>query len=165
MKIALIAALAKNRVIGKDNDMPWHIPEDLRFFKRSTLGKPMIMGRKTFESLPGLLPKRRHIVVSRQADLVLEGAETVSSLEAACALAAEDNAAEIMVIGGAQLYELALPKASRLYLTYIHESFEGDTFFPEFNSDDWQEVSREDKVSEKSDIRFSWVVLERKKQA
>jgi len=161
MTIALIAAFAKNRVIGKDNDMPWHIPEDLKFFNRSTLGKPMIMGRKTFESLPGLLPKRRHIVVSRQTDLKLEGAETCNSLEAALELAAQDDTSEIMVIGGAQLYALALPKATRLYLTFIHAAFEGDTFFPDLDEDDWEEVSREDHWSEKSDIAFSWVVLER----
>ncbi len=162
MKIALIAALAKNRVIGKDNDMPWYIPEDLKFFKRSTLGKPMIMGRKTFESLPGLLPGRRHIVVTRQKGLVLEGAEVVHSLDEALELAEQDKPEEIMVIGGAQLYAQALAKANRLYLTYIHENFEGDTFFPEFDADEWSEVSREEKVSQKSGVHFSWVVLERR---
>lgn len=157
--ISLIAALTQNRVIGKDNDMPWHIPEDLKFFKKTTLGKPMIMGRKTFESLPGLLPKRRHIVVTRQIDLKLECAELAHSLEEAIDLAAQDDK-EIMVIGGAQLYALALPLASRMYLTYIHANINGDTFFPDFKQEEWQEITREDKVSE-SGIAFSWVILER----
>ncbi len=157
--ISLIAALTQNRVIGKNNDMPWYIPEDLKFFKKTTLGKPMIMGRKTFESLPGLLPKRRHIVVTRQTDLKLECAEQAHSLEEAIELAAQDNK-EIMVIGGAQLYALALPMANRMYLTYIHADIEGDTFFPDFKQEEWQEISREDKLSE-SGIAFSWVTLER----
>jgi dihydrofolate reductase len=157
--ISLIAALTQNRVIGKDNDMPWHIPEDLKFFKKTTLGKPMIMGRKTFESLPGLLPKRRHIVVTRQTNLKIEFAELAHSLEEAIDLAAQDNQ-EIMVIGGAQLYALALPMANRMYLTYIHADIEGDTFFPDFKQEEWQEISREDKVSE-SGIAFTWVTLER----
>jgi dihydrofolate reductase len=160
MNISLIAALAKNRVIGSQNDLPWRISEDLQFFKRVTLGKPVIMGRKTFDSIGKPLPKRRNIVITRNRDLSIAGAEVVHSLELALNLAAHENPEEIMVIGGGELYSQALLKANRLYLTYIDQDFEGDVRFPEIPESEWQEVSRDDQIS-KTGLKFSWVVLER----
>jgi len=142
--LAMIAALAENRVIGLDNKMPWHLPADLRHFKAMTLGKPIIMGRKTWDSLGRPLPGRLNLVVTRQADLQLEGAEIFGSLEAALQRAGqwagEQQVDEVMLIGGAQLYEQALPLAQRLYLTRIAANPEGDAFFPEFDEADWQRI-------------------------
>lgn len=148
LPLALIAAVAANGVIGRDNKMPWHLPADLRHFKASTLGKPIVMGRKTWDSLGRPLPGRLNLVVSRQPGLVLEGAETFASLEAALsradAWAREQGAGEIMLIGGAQLYAQALPLAERLYLTRIDLAPQGDAFFPAWDSADWRRVSYEE---------------------
>ncbi|MEE4462283.1 dihydrofolate reductase [Azotobacter chroococcum] len=148
LPLALIAAIAANGVIGRDNRMPWHLPADLRHFKASTLGKPIVMGRKTWDSLGRPLPGRLNLVVSRQPGLVLEGAETFASLEAALsradAWAREQGADEIMLIGGAQLYAETLPLAERLYLTRIDLAPEGDAFFPAWEPADWRRVSREE---------------------
>ena len=142
--LAMIAALAENRVIGLDNQMPWHLPADLRHFKAMTLGKPIVMGRKTWDSLGRPLPGRLNLVVTRQADLQLEGAETFGSLEAALQRAGqwagEQQVDEVMLIGGAQLYRQALPLAQRLYLTRIAANPDGDAFFPEFDEADWQRI-------------------------
>ncbi len=139
MKIAMIAAMANNRVIGKDNQMPWHLPEDLRHFKAMTLGKPVVMGRKTYESIGRPLPGRHNIVISRQADLLIDGVTTVTSFEAAKQAAGECE--ELVVMGGGQLYEMLLPQADILYLTEIALDVEGDTYFPEWNDGTWQQVS------------------------
>ncbi|QYJ78143.1 type 3 dihydrofolate reductase [Shewanella acanthi] len=136
MRIAMIAAMANNRVIGKDNQMPWHLPEDLRHFKAMTLGKPVVMGRKTFESIGRPLPGRHNIVISRQADLVIEGVTCVTSFEAAKAAAGECE--ELVIIGGGQLYAEFLPLADKLYLTEINLDVEGDTYFPDWNDGQWQ---------------------------
>lgn len=138
MRIAMIAAMANNRVIGKNNKMPWHLPEDLRHFKAMTLGKPVVMGRKTFESIGRPLPGRHNIVISRQVDLVIEGVTCVTSFEAAKQAAGDCE--ELVVIGGGQLYAEVLPQADILYLTQIDLKVEGDTYFPEWNGDDWQET-------------------------
>ena len=130
--------MARNRVIGRDNRLPWHLPADLRHFKELTLGKPIIMGRKTWESLPGLLPDRRHIVVTRQQDYVVEGAETAASLDAAIALAGDVD--EVMIVGGANLYAQALPVADRLYITLVDAEVDGDACFPEFDMDAWHVI-------------------------
>ncbi|HNL32838.1 MAG TPA: dihydrofolate reductase [Pseudomonadales bacterium] len=144
--IALIAAMANNRVIGRDNQLPWHIAEDLRFFKRMTLGKPLIMGRNTFESLGRPLPGRPHIVISRNPDYQPAGVERAATLEAAIARATElaraSSADEIMVIGGAQVYAAALPYARRIYLTLVDAEVAGDTHFPAIDSALWREGSR-----------------------
>ncbi len=140
-EIALIAAMANHRVIGMHNQMPWHLPADLKHFKAITLGKPIIMGRKTFESLGRALPGRDNLVVSRQTDYDAPGATVYANLENA--LSDVKHVPEIMVIGGAQLFEQALPLADRLYLTFIDLEVEGDTFFPEWDSAQWREVSRE----------------------
>jgi dihydrofolate reductase len=144
LPLAMIAALADNRVIGLDNKMPWHLPADLKHFKAMTLGKPIIMGRKTWDSLGRPLPGRLNLVVSRQRDLQLEGAETFTDLDAALRRAeqwaCEQGIEELMLIGGAQLYAQALPQAQRLYLTRIDAAPEGDAFFPAFDEADWQLV-------------------------
>ncbi len=144
LPLAMIAALAENHVIGLDNKMPWHLPADLKHFKAMTLGKPIIMGRKTWDSLGRPLPGRLNLVVSRQPGLQLEGAETFTSLDDALqraeAWAREQGADEIMLIGGAQLYTQALDRAQRLYLTRIEASPEGDAFFPQFDETRWQRI-------------------------
>ncbi|MCW8878000.1 MAG: type 3 dihydrofolate reductase [Kangiellaceae bacterium] len=138
--ISLVAAMAKNRVIGKDNQMPWHLPADLKHFKEVTLSKPIIMGRKTYESIGKPLPGRRNIVISRNADYQLEGCDTVTSIDAALELVSGEE--EIMVIGGGFLYTQMIERANKLYLTFIDFEIEGDTQFPEFEHLSLREVSR-----------------------
>ncbi|AYF89120.1 dihydrofolate reductase [Pseudomonas sp. JS3066] len=145
LPLCLIAALAQNRVIGRDNQLPWHLPADLKHFKAMTLGKPIIMGRKTWDSLGRPLPGRLNLVVSRQSSLVLEGAEVFPSLEAAIeradAWARAEEAEELMLIGGAELYAQGLVQADRLYLTRVELAPEGDAFFPEVSQQDWRLAS------------------------
>ncbi len=145
LPLCLIAALAQNRVIGRDNQLPWHLPADLKHFKAMTLGKPIIMGRKTWDSLGRPLPGRLNLVVSRQEGLALEGAEVFPSLDAAIeradAWAREEEAEELMLIGGAELYAQALVQADRLYLTRVELAPEGDAFFPEVSQQDWRLAS------------------------
>ncbi|AAN56632.1 type 3 dihydrofolate reductase [Shewanella oneidensis MR-1] len=145
MRIAMIAAMANNRVIGKDNKMPWHLPEDLRHFKAMTLGKPVVMGRKTFESIGRPLPGRHNIVISRQADLQIEGVTCVTSFEAAKRVAGDCE--ELVVIGGGQLYKQLLPQADRLYLTQINLDVDGDTFFPAWEDNEWQKTETQPSIS------------------
>lgn len=152
--------MARNRVIGRDNKLPWHLPADLRHFKELTLGKPIIMGRKTWESLPGLLPDRRHIVVTRRQDYVAEGAETAADLDAAIALAG--NVEEIMIVGGATLYAEALPVADRLYVTLVDAEIDGDAYFPDFDMDAWKVIEESGMPADEKnryDLRF--LTLER----
>lgn len=153
-RISLIAALARNRVIGAGNRMPWHLPEDLRFFKATTLGHPVIMGRKTYASIGRALPGRRNVVVSRQANLQIDGVEIAHSLEAAVALCAE--ATEVFVIGGGELYALALPLATRMVLTEIDTELAGDTYFPAWDPTQWKEVTRQLGPTDAA-LRFSFV--------
>ena len=154
-KITLIAAYAAHRCIGINNTMPWHLPEDFAFFKTYTTGKPVVMGRKTWESLPKKpLPGRRNIVITRQSDYLAEGAETVPGLEEALALCAD--AEEIIIMGGAQIYAQALPYATDLRLTEVSLDVSGDAFFPEFSSDEWKEQLRETHISAKG-IGYAFV--------
>jgi dihydrofolate reductase len=132
MRIAMIAAMANNRVIGKDNQMPWHLPADLKHFKKVTLGKPVIMGRKTYQSIGKALPGRRNIVISRQSGALSTDADWVQSIEQALALVQHE--AEVMVIGGAEIYRQVLPMADTLYITNIDLSVEGDAFFPDYHA-------------------------------
>ncbi|MGL5503085.1 MAG: type 3 dihydrofolate reductase [Aeromonas veronii] len=148
MKISMIAAMAHDRVIGKDNQMPWHLPADLAHFKRVTLGKPVLMGRKTFESIGRPLPGRRNLVISRNPDYQAEGIEVVGSVEAALALLAGSSVEELMVIGGGHLYAEMLPSADCLYLTRIDLAVEGDTRFPAFDDGQWQRVDCESHPAE-----------------
>lgn len=129
MKISLIAAMAKNRVIGKDNQMPWHMPADLQHFKKVTLGKPVIMGRKTFESIGRPLPGRKNIVITRDANYQAEGVQVVATPD--LAIEAAGVVAEVMIIGGGQIYVHFMPKATDLHLTFIETELEGDAYFPE----------------------------------
>jgi len=146
-RIALIVAVANNGVIGDNNSLPWHLPEDLRHFRKLTMGKPVIMGRKTWESLGKPLPGRRNIVISRETAYAAEGADVCASLEAALALAAELARAacvdEIMVIGGEAIYRAALPQVQRIYLTQVDLSPLGDAVFPRLNPDEWQQLQCE----------------------
>ncbi len=142
MMISMIAAMAHDRVIGLDNQMPWHLPADLAHFKRVTLGKPVLMGRKTFESIGRPLPGRRNLVISRNLNYRADGVEVIDSVDAALALLGS-NVAELMVIGGGHLYGQLLPRADRLYLTRIDLAVEGDTRFPAFDEGDWSCIERE----------------------
>ncbi|WP_041039277.1 dihydrofolate reductase [Paramagnetospirillum magnetotacticum] len=158
--VSLIVAIASNGVIGKDNQLPWHIPEDLKWFKENTLGKPVIMGRKTWDSIGRPLPKRPNIVVTRQLDWRAEGAHAAHSLDEALKLAAElaPEASELMVIGGNALFAEALARATRLYLTEIRRAYEGDTVFPAFDRARWKEVTRRPNDG---DPAFDFVILDR----
>ncbi len=144
-KVSMIAAMARNRVIGRDNQLPWHLPEDLKYFRSVTWGKPIIMGRKTFDSLGRPLPGRTNIVVTGQAGLKLAGARVTASLtealEIAFAQAELDAVDEVMVIGGATLYQQLLDRADRLYLTKVDAEPDGDAWFPDFDEDRWQVTS------------------------
>jgi dihydrofolate reductase len=143
-RVVIIAAVASNGVIGHRNRMPWHLPEDLRRFRRLTLGHAVIMGRRTFESMGRPLAGRDNIVITRSPDWMRSDCRAAHSLEAALAAVREPQ--DAFVIGGAQIYALALPIASRLYLTEIERDFEGDTFFPEFDRSRWREASRESRI-------------------
>ena len=158
--LSIIAAQSENGVIGRDNKLPWHMPADLAHFKRLTMGKPIIMGRRTWESLPGLLPHRTHVVVTRDRDYIAEGGFVVHSLGEAIEFAGDAD--EMMVVGGANLYAQTLPLASRMYLTVIHNCFDGDTVFPGYETADWHEVSREYHDADKRNSHaYSFVVLQR----
>ena len=160
MRINLIAAMAKNRVIGIDNKMPWHLPADFAWFKKTTLGHPVIMGRKTFDSMGKALPGRRNIVVSRNPDWRAPGCDVFSSL--AAALASCQGIDDVFVIGGASLYREALSIADRLYITEVDAAPAGDTWFPEWPAAEWQEKSRANHVpDEKNAYTLSFVVLDR----
>lgn len=154
----LIYARATNGVIGKDNALPWRLPADLKRFKALTMNKPMIMGRKTFESLPGLLPGRRHIVLTRDTAWAAEGAEVAPSIEAALALAGDG---EVAVVGGAETYRLFMPLAERVELTEIHGPFEGDTMMEPLGPE-WTEVSREVHQAEAGRPAFDFISFARK---
>lgn len=157
--VSLVVAVAENGVIGQDNRLPWRLPADLQHFKALTIGKPIVMGRLTWESLPGLLPQRRHIVVTRNPDYQAEGAVVVHSLQAALTEAGDVD--EIMIVGGGQLYAEALPLAERVYLTRIHQSFDGDAFFPELD-ESWLVTERQDhQADQKNPYDYSFLTLKR----
>ncbi len=166
IKLCLIVAITENGVIGKDNDMPWKISSDLQYFKKITMGRPIIMGRKTYQSIGRPLPGRVNIVVTRDTNFAEEGVITAHSLDMALevgkSLAEAKGLKEVMVIGGAQIYALCLPEADRLYLTRIHARIEGDTYFPDLDEKEWLEYSSEHHVAcEKDSHDFSFKVLDR----
>lgn len=154
----LIYARADNGVIGRDNALPWRLPADLRRFKALTLGKPMIMGRRTFDSLPGLLPGRRHVVLTRDSGWAAPGAETATTPEAALALA---GPGEIAVIGGAEAYRLFMPLADRVELTEVHGDYEGDTTMPPLGTE-WEEVMREEYPAQGGQPAHAFVTFRRR---
>lgn len=161
MQISIVVAMSRNRVIGANNDLPWHLPSDLMHFKSITMGKPILMGRRTHESLGRPLPGRTNIVLTSKRNYGAVGCEIVRSIDAAKALAA--GAPELMVIGGAMLYEAMLDHARRIYLTMVHAEFAGDTYFPELNPEDWAEESREHHLAdERNAYDHTFIVLERK---
>ncbi len=165
-RLAIIVAAADNGVIGRNNGLPWNLPEDLRYFKRVTMGKPIVMGRRTFESIGRPLPGRSNIVISRNVDFMSPGVQVVTSLDEALALADNiakiDGTSEIVVIGGAEVYRLAMAVADRLYITEVHANVEGDVMLPPVHWPDWRELSREyHAVSADNPFDYSFVVYDR----
>lgn len=160
MKISLIVAAATNNVIGRDGKLPWHISEDLKRFKKLTIGRPVIMGRLTFESIGKPLPERRNIVISSREGLTIDGCEVVTSPDEALALAGDVD--EVVVIGGGAVYEQMLPRANRIYMTRVHASVDGDTCFPQLDDAEWRIVAQEDFPADESrKIGFSFITLDR----
>jgi dihydrofolate reductase len=162
MTISLIAAVAENRAIGKDNKMLWHLPEDLKYFKNHTVGHSLIMGRKTFESFPVRpLPNRRNIIITRQSDYPCETCIIVKSPEEALAQCKDDE--EVFIGGGAGIYKQFLDKADKMYLTHIHESFEADTFFPKFEAENWEIIKKsERKTDHRNNLSYTFVEYKKK---
>ncbi|KAA5543456.1 dihydrofolate reductase [Adhaeribacter rhizoryzae] len=161
--IASIFAMSENRVIGKENKLPWHLPADLKFFKATTLHHPILMGRKTYESIGKPLPLRTSVIITRQPDYQVPGTLVVNSLTEAINKAQEINK-DIFIIGGAEILKEALPLIDTMYLTLIHATFEGDVYYPAYNEQDWQEVWREDhQPDEKNIYPFSFIKLLRRK--
>ena len=160
MKISLIAAMADNGVIGIENRLPWCLPADMKWFRDNTMGKPIVMGRKTFDSIGKALPGRTNIVVTRDTSFKADNCLVTHDFEEAVSAAGEVD--ELMVIGGASFYEQTLPRADRLYLTLVHASIEGDAWFPKVDFSQWNEVSRKDCSSDaKNPFEHSFVVFER----
>jgi len=160
----MIAAMAHHRVIGKDQKMPWHLPADLAFFKKTTMGSPILMGRKTYESIGRPLPRRLNIVLTRNPELKIEGCEVVTSLDEAMAVAQKKSSQshEIFITGGSHLYTSFLDKADRLYLTMIDADLEGDTYFPDYTQYQWQEIERiEHPADKKNSYPYTFVTLDR----
>lgn len=159
MTVTIVVAIAENYAIGKSNQLLWHMPADLKHFKQITSGHTIIMGRKTYDSVGKPLPNRRNIIISRQ-DVTIPGCEVVQSVEDALELCANED--EVFIVGGAEIYKLAMNKTDRIYLTIIHHSFDADSFFPEIDYMEWKEVSREDHpADEKHKYAYSFITLER----
>jgi len=160
MIVSQIAAMSENHVIGKDNQLLWHMPNDLKHFKNTTSGHTVIMGRKTFDSVGKPLPKRRNIIITRQI-ITIEGCEVVNSIDAALELSKDED--EVFIVGGAEIYKQALPYTDRVYLTVIHHHFDGDSFFPELSSNEWKEVSHENHpADEKNAFAYAFITYERR---
>jgi dihydrofolate reductase len=161
--ISYIVAMDKNHVIGRNNELPWHLPADLAYFKKMTMGKPIIMGRKTHESIGRALPGRENIIVTRNKDYQSEGCKVVHSIDEIKQLEKETDQ-ELSVIGGAELFKELFSVTDRLYITHIYHEFEGDTFFPDINWENWEVVEREMGVKdEKNPYDYEYVVYDRKK--
>ena len=159
MTVSQVVAISENHVIGKDNKLLWYLPNDLKHFKEITTGHTVIMGRKTYESVGKPLPRRRNIIITRQA-ITIDGCEVVNSLEAALALCRDED--EVFIVGGAEIYKQSMHLTDRIYLTIVHKDFEGDSFFPEIKKTEWKEVFREDhKPDEKNLIPYSFITYER----
>jgi dihydrofolate reductase len=159
MTVSIIVAIAKNNAIGKDNKLLWYLPNDLKHFKDVTTGHTVIMGRKTYDSVGKPLPKRRNIIITRQA-ISIEGCEVVNSLETALALCKDED--EVFIVGGAEIYRQSIPLTNRIYLTVIDQEFDGDSFFPELDPAEWEEKERENfEPDEKNKLRYSFITLER----
>jgi dihydrofolate reductase len=160
MIISLIAAMDKNRVIGKGGKLPWNLPADMKYFKDKTLGKPIIMGRKTYESLGKPLPNRKNIIITHDQDYKAEGCIVVHSAEEA--LKAAEGNEEVMIIGGSQIYKELLPKANRMYLTIVDADFEGDAFFLEYDVKEWKETAYEEHERDaENQYNYTFLILEK----
>jgi dihydrofolate reductase len=160
MTISIVVAIAKNNAIGKNNQLLWHLPADLKHFKQITSGGTIIMGRKTYESIGKPLPNRRNIIVTRQ-NIYIEGCEVVNSIGNALNVCKGDE--EVFIIGGAEIYKQAMGITDRIYLTEVHHTFDADTFFPEINTKEWKETERTDyQPDEKNQYPYSYVTLERR---
>ena len=159
MIISMIAAMADNRIIGKDNQMPWHLPADFAWFKRCTMGKPVVMGRKTYESIGRPLPGRLNIVISRDASLSIEGVTTVTSIEQALEVAGEVE--EVMIIGGGAIYAACLPMANKLYVTHIEAEIDGDAQFPDWGTEFKETYSEAYQADEKNAYSMRFTILEK----
>lgn len=161
--IAIVVAAAENNVIGKDNDLIWYLPADLKHFKRLTMGHPMIMGRKTYEAIGKPLPGRTSIIITSQLDYHADGCIVVHSLEEAIAKGKELDAEQVSIIGGANVYRQALPFTDKVYLTRVHHTFDGDAYFPELPENEWQVVEQEQhEPDEKNKYSYAFLTLERK---
>lgn len=163
MIISIIAGMDENRLIGQGNRLPWRLPADMKHFRQHTLDKPVVMGRKTFESIGKPLPKRTNIILTRDPKYQAEGGIITHSIEEV--LEAASGSQEIMIIGGAAIYELFLPRTDRLYLTYIHGCFEGDIYFPAFDLANWQEIKRVNHQADKKNPHpYSFLFLRRRSE-
>ncbi|TDQ07030.1 dihydrofolate reductase [Pedobacter metabolipauper] len=161
MIVTIVVAIAENNAIGKDNQLLWYLPTDLKHFKDITNHHTIIMGRKTFDSIGKPLPNRRNIVITRNTDLSIPGAEVTNTLDQALELCSKDD--EVFIVGGAEIYRQALGKTDRIYLTRVHESYSADTFFPEIDPNVWKEISSEKhQPDEKNKVAYTFATLERK---
>lgn len=161
MRIVAVVAMSENRAIGKDNQLLWHLPADLKHFKQITLGKPILMGRKTFQSIGRALPGRINVIITRDKNFKADGCIVVHSIQNALDVVKDHD--EVCVIGGAELYRQMLPLMTRIYLTIVHHHFAGDAFFPELNSKDWKEVERVDcALDEKNIYSYSFIIVDKK---
>jgi dihydrofolate reductase len=159
MIVSIVVAISENHAIGKDNKLLWYLPNDLKHFKNITTGHTVIMGRKTYESVGKPLPNRRNIIITRQ-NMTIEGCEVVNSIDTALALCRDE--AEAFIVGGAEIYKQSLSKTDRLYITIVHENFEGDSYFPEIEKNTWKETEREDhEPDEKNSLPYSFITFER----
>lgn len=162
MIASIIVAASQNNVIGKDNRLPWHLPADLQHFKHLTMGHYVIMGRKTYESIGKPLPGRTFIIITKNKEFKAQGCFVVHSLDEALLLAEKKNESEAFIIGGAEIFNLAMNKTDKIYLTKIHQDFEGDTFSPEINSELWKETKKENfEPDEKNNYSYSFYEFER----
>ncbi len=162
MRLSIVVAMDSNRLIGKDNGLPWHLPADLAFFKKLTTGNTILMGRKTFDSIGRPLPNRRNIIITRNAEIEITGCEVVNSIEEALSLAQGET--EVMVIGGAKLYQQILPIADRLYITQIEGEFDGDIYFPSYNEAEWSQISLDSREpDEDNQHKCHFITLDRRR--
>ena len=162
MRLSIVVAMDSNRLIGKDNGLPWHLPADLAFFKKLTTGNTILMGRKTFDSIGRPLPNRRNIVITRNADIEITGCEVVNSIEKALSLVQSET--EVMVIGGAKLYQQILPIADRLYITQIEGEFDGDAYFPSYNEAEWSQISIDSREpDENNHHKYHFITFDRRR--
>lgn len=160
--ISLIVAMDQNRLIGKNNKLPWHLPADLQYFKKVTMGHPIVMGRKTFESIGRVLPGRENVIVTRNKEFKAEGCVVLHDI-AQIKRFADNHEKEVFVIGGAEIFKEILPFTDRLYITEIHETFEGDTFFPEIDENEWDEISsKPGSIDEKNRFAHDFIILQKK---